>query len=246
MNDHRPDEFDDIRRLLAGAPQIEPRVGALDRIIDAVAAAPDPVSPVIDLAAERADRSHRRVPRLAAAAVVLAIVGAVVGGVGADTRIPAVGDLAASHAAASADVMPATAHEMPMDEAHAIEPVMPDSMSVTAAFVEADDTVHLVYGDERGGVVSVFRQVGDADLDQLSADGSIEMMGDTPVWSTVVEELHVAVIDGDGFVWTVVADHHDEAMMTVMSADLPSRSPSLLDRALDVADAVVDPWRLGG
>jgi len=122
---------------------------------------------------------------------------------------------------------------------------MPGSMWMTAAYVEAGDTVHLVYADGGGGVVSVFRQLGDADLADLGDGGDMEMMGDTAVWIAVMAELHVVVVDGKGYVWTVVADHHDEAMMAVMTSDLPERSPSLYDRILDLADIVADPWRLG-
>ena len=241
------EEFARVRELLAGAPLIEPRPGAMERIVAAVAADPEPVRhAVIDLESRRDARFQRWLPRVAAAAVVIAIVGAVVGGVGGDTRIPAVGDLVESHQAAAAEAMPDTADEMPMDEAHAMEPPMPESMSMMAAYVEADDTIHLIYSDGAGGVVSVFRQDGDTDLHDMGGEGDVEMMGETPVWTAVVADMHVAVVDGDGYVWTVVADHHDEAMMTLMTDDLPSRSRSLVDRLVDLADVVADPWRLGG
>lgn len=244
-HDETEDAFDDIRDLLSTAPLVDPRPGALDRIIASVAAATSPGTPIIDLTARRTARSQRWYPRVAAAAVVVAIIGAVVGGVGADTRIPAVGDLVASHQAAAAEVMPDAAQALPMDDAHELEPAMPETMWMTAAYVEAGDTVHLVYADGGGGVVSIFRQVGDTDLADLGAAGDVEMMGDTAVWIAVVAEVHVVVVDGEGYVWTVVADHHDEAMMAVMAGDLPERSPSLYDRILDLADTVADPWRLG-
>ena len=122
---------------------------------------------------------------------------------------------------------------------------MPESMEMMAAYVESGDTFHLVYSDGGGGVVSVFRQDGDTDLGELDRVGEMKMMGETPMWSAVVSEMHVVVVDGDGYVWTVVADHHDDEMMEIMTDDLPSRSDSLLDRIRDVADAVVEPWRLG-
>jgi hypothetical protein len=132
-----------------------------------------------------------------------------------------------------------------MARAHEVKPVMPSSMWIEAAYLESGGTVHLVYADDGGGLVSVFRQAGDTDLADLGADGDVKMMGESPVWIAVMAQIHVAVIDGDGYVWTVVADHHDEEMMTVMADDLPSRSPSLLDRIHDVADTVADPWRFG-
>ena len=243
--DETDDAFDDIRDLLTKAPLVEPRPGALDRIIAAVAVEPAPAAPVIDLSARRATRAQRWSPRIAAAAVVIAIIGAVVGGVGADTRIPALGDLVASHEAAAAEVMPGAAQELPMVDAREMEPAMPEAMWMRAAFVEPGDTIHLVYADGGGGVVSIFRQVGDTDLTDLGDGGVVEMMGETAVWIAVMAEVHVAVIDSEGYVWTVVADHHDEAMLTVITGDLPQRSPSLFDRLLDVADAVADPWRFG-
>lgn len=248
MSDHEFDLDDadhaEVRDLLANLPLVEPPPGAMERIIAAVAADTGPVGEVADLGERRRVRSQRWIPRVAAAAVVLAIVGVVVGGVGADTRIPAVGDLVAAHEAAAAEVMPDSAHEMPMDEAHHMGPAMPESMEMMAAYVESGGTIHLVYS-AGGGVVSVFRQEGDTDLGELDRSGEVKMMGETPMWSAVVAEMHVAVLDGDGYVWTVVADHHDDEMMDVMTDDLPSRSPSLLERARDVADAVVEPWRFG-
>ena len=241
----RDETFDDIRVLLNRAPLVEPRSGALDRIIAAVAVDPEPVAPIVELSARRTALMQRWSPRIAAAAVVVAIIGAVVGGVGADTRIPAVGDLVASHEAAAAEVMPRAAQELPMVDAHELEPAVPEAMWMTAAFVEAGDTIHLVYADGGGGVVSIFRQVGNADLADLGDGGDVEMMGETPVWIAVVAEMHVAVVDGEGYVWTVVADNHDAAMMTLVTSNLPERSPSLFDRFLDVAEAVADPWRLG-
>lgn len=256
MTEWGPDErFDDVRAALAGAPPVEPRPGALERIIAAVAAEPEtseagasrtaPDAAVVALDDHRRTRAQRWAPRVAAAAVVLAVIGVVVGGVGTDTEIPAIGDLIASHEAAASETMPESAHVMPLDDAHDMEPAMPESMSMAAAYVVAGDTVQLVYHDVEGGVVSVFRQVGDTDLDDLGDAGHVEIMGDSTVWVAVVAEMHVAVIDGDGYVWTVVADHHDAEMMTVMTERLPSRSPSLLERVRDAADAVVDPWRFG-
>jgi hypothetical protein len=238
-------EFARVRDLLAGAPLVEPRPGALERIVAAVAADPEPAL-VVELYSRRAARRQRWLPRVAAAAVVIAIVGAVVGGVGGDTRIPAVGELVESHQAAASEAMPETAAEMPMEAAHSAGPSMPEPMEMMAAYVEAGDTIHLVYADGAGGVVSVFRQDGDTDLHDMGAEGDMEMMGDTPVWTAVVADMHVAVVDGDGYVWTVVADHHDEAMMTLMTGALPSRSPSLLDRLVDLADMIAEPWRFGG
>ena len=239
------DGYDDIRELLANAPAVEPRPGALERIIATVAAADGGESTVIDLAARRESRIQRFAPRVAAAAVVIAIVGAVVGGVGTDTRIPAIGDLVASHQAAAAGQMPDTAHEMPMDDAHEIAVDMPDSMKMAAAFMEQGDTVHLLYADEAGVTVSVFWQPGETDLSELDHDGQMGMMGDSPVWHSVLGEMHVSVVDGDGGVLTVVTDHEDDEMMVMLSESMPSHSPSVFDRLLDVADAVVDPWRFG-
>ncbi len=60
----------------------------------------------------------------------------------------------------------------------------------------------------------------------------------------IVGDRHVAVVDGRGYVWTVVgADDHD-TMMVAMTDDLPGREPSLLERLGDAADAVVRPWRV--
>lgn len=238
-------EFADIRELLASAPLIEPREGALERIVAAVAAQTSSGGAVVDLGPRREVRARRWAPRVAAAAVIITIIGAVVGGIGSDTRIPAVGDLVASHQAAAAGQMPETAHEMPMDDAKHLNVGMPAPMKMEAAFRESGKTIHLLYSGPDGAMVSLFRQPGETDLHQLGDEGQVKMMGDSPVWSSVVDQSHVAVVDGVGCVWTVVSDHEDDAMLTSLAHELPAYGPSWFQRVVDTADEIVDPWRLG-
>jgi hypothetical protein len=239
-------EFADIRELLAGAPLVEPREGALERIVAAVAAQAGSVGAVVDLGARRDSRAQRWAPRVAAAAVIITIIGAVVGGIGSDTRIPAIGDLVASHQAAAAGQMPETADEMTMHDAYHLKVGMPESMKMQAAFTESGKTIHLLYAGPDGEMVSLFWQPGETDLRELGDDGQLKMMGGSPVWSSVVGESHVAVVDGVGCVWTLVSDHEDDAMLTSLTHDLPAYGPSWSQRVVDMADEIVDPWRLGG
>jgi hypothetical protein len=231
-----------VRAILRSAADVKPRPGALDRIVavvaaDETAAAVDSPVPVVDLG------RRRRVSRVAAIAAALAIIGAVVGGVGGSTTLPAVGDLVARHDAAASDAMPADSHPMPMDDVDGMGPAMPSDLKMSGAFHSDGGLLHLVYRDNVGSVVSVFRQAGETDVEQLP-DGKVADMSGTEVWSSTVADMSVAVIDGDGFVWTVVGDDDHDPMMVAMMDDLPSRSPSLGDRLRDAADAVVRPWRL--
>ena len=58
----------------------------------------------------------------------------------------------------------------------------------------------------------------------------------------------MAVVDGDGYVWTIVSDIDTDPMSDVMSAapaELPKRSAPLAERLRKVADAIVKPFGLG-
>jgi hypothetical protein len=239
-------EFADIRELLAGAPLVEPREGALERIVASVAAQAGPPGSIADLGERRQSRAQRWAPRVAVAAAMIIIIGAVVGGIGSDTRIPAVGDLVASHQAAAGGLMPETADEMSMYDAYHLEVGMPESMKMQAAFRESGKTIHLLYSGPDGEMASLFWQPGETDLGELGDEGQVKMIGGSPVWSSVRGETNVAVIDGVGCVWTLVSDHADDAMLATLTDDLPTYGPSFSQRVIDMVDEIVDPWRLGG
>lgn len=242
-----------VRTMLRSAAAVEPAPGAMDRIVADVAAADDrstgraaPDAMIVDLT-----RRRRGVSVVAAIAASVAIIAGVVGGVGGTTTLPAIGDLLARHDAAAADgPMPDDAEAMPMDDMEGVGPTMPAAMTMAAAYHGDGSLVHLVYRDTAGATVSVFRQDGDADLDKLAGrddlpEGEVADMAGTDVWSATVDEMHVAVVDGDGYVWTVVADDDHDAMMVAMADDLPSRDKGIGDRLTDAADVIVRPWRLG-
>ena len=210
------------------------RVEALDADATQVAAAP-----VVGLAA------RRRVPTLAAIAASFAIIVSVIGGVGGSSTLPAVGDLIARHDAAAAE-MP----KEPMDDAPADMPKMDGAMEMMKA-EEADGVAHAVYIAADGSVVSVFRVDGELDGDGLLDDmgGSMGEMDGAPMWEADIGPRHVAVLDGDGYVWTIVSDVDVDPMVDLMDDmmdDLPERSPSLAERLHDVAEAIVEPFELGG
>ncbi|MFQ5556397.1 MAG: hypothetical protein ACE5GB_02660 [Acidimicrobiales bacterium] len=240
------DEVLEIAELLAALPPVEPRPGALERIVAAVAVAPGAEVAASETPGVVVELSRRRrwQPRIAAVAASVIIIAAVVGGLGGNTRIPAIGELVARHEAAAADQMPAAAEPTQVDPTGAPALDMPDTMTMTAAFHEGA-TVHLVYRHADGGAVSVFRQPGEPDLEDLPADGEMSMMGDMAMWTSLVAGRHVTVLDGTGYVWTVVSAPHDDTMMAAMPDDLPTRSPSLIDRVRDAVDALVEPWRFG-
>ena len=248
------EEFDalrSVRDLIRAEAMMAMPASSLDRIVAAVdaadtvdtapapTAAETPAAPVVDLASRR-----RRVPSFAAVAASFAIIVSVVGGLGGSSTLPAVGDLVARHDAAAAD-MP----EMdsgPMDDM----PSMPAPLEMAHSETVEDDLVHAVYVSGTGSVVSVFRQDGDLDLDGLVDEmngGDTGEMAGHPMWAKDVGELHITVIDGDGYVWTFInaVDEPMDSMMDDMMAELPGREAGVRERLHDVAEAIVEPFGLG-
>lgn len=212
------------------------RVEALDADRSAAAASPS----VVELSTRR-----RRIPTFAAVAASFAIIVSVIGGVGGDTTLPAVGDLIARHDAAAAE-MP----KEPMDDTMPDMPKMDGAMDMMAAD-ESDGVAHAVYVAADGSVVSIFRSDGELDDDALVDDmgGSMGEVDGHAMWAKDIGARHVAILDGDGYVWTIVSDVDVDPMadlMNDMMDELPERSPSLAERLHDLAEAVVEPFGLGG
>jgi hypothetical protein len=242
------EELARVRALLRG-DAVEPAVGAAARIVAAVAGADvdadgsaETLAPVVEL------RRWRRAPSMAAAAAAMVIIATVVGGVGGAEGVPAIGDLVAQHEAAAAVIdgapMPDDVthmDEMPMDVAMAEAPPMPDELAMAHAFADGS-TLHLVYVADDGEFVSVFRHEGDTDVHDMG-DGSVIEGDEASMWSGPHGDAYVAVIDGTGYVWVVVSAEPHDSMMDDMMHDLPTRSPSIGDRARDAADAMVEPFR---
>ena len=187
---------------------------------------------------------RRRVPAFASIAASFTIVVSVVVGIGGGTTLPAVGDLIARHDAAAA--------EMPIESSGTSltsMPAMPDTMEMMAGEVE-DGMTHAVYAGDDGSIVSVFRLDGELDTGALIDEmgGSIVAVDGHDMWAKDIGTHHVAVVDGDGYVWTIVSDIDTDPMSDLMnasSAGLPKRSATLAERLRGVADAIVEPFRLG-
>ena len=231
--------------LAMPAASLERIVGEVDALDRSASEADTPRSSaaesatVVDLASRR-----RRVPTFAAVAASFAIIVSVVGGLGGSNTLPAVGDLVARHDAAAAD-MPE--HESgPMDDM----PSMPTPMEMAHSETIDDGVVHAVYVSGEGTVVSVFRQTGELDLDGLVDEmdgGDTGEMAGHPMWAKDIGDLHVTVIDGDGYVWTFINDVAEpmDSMMDDMMTELPARSSGVRERLHDVAEAIVEPFGLG-
>ncbi|MEM9201394.1 MAG: RseA family anti-sigma factor [Actinomycetota bacterium] len=241
-----------VRDLIRSEAVMAMPAAAYDRVVEAVSsvdvedigpdhaagvttAAPD--AAVIDLATRR-----RRVPTFAAVAASFAIIVSVVGGLGGSTTLPAVGDLIARHDAAAAE-MPAS-EGGPMDDM----PEMPAPMEMAMSDTD-DDVVHAVYVTPGGAVVSVFRQDGELDVNELVDEmngGETGDMAGHPMWAKDIGDLHVTVVDGDGYVWTFINDVDEPVdMMDDMVNDLPARSAGIRERLHDVAEAIVEPFGFG-
>lgn len=246
-----------VRDLIRAESMVAMQAGALDRIIAEVAAEDSVDDDIVVVADEPApapvvslDERRRRIPTFAAVAASFAIIVSVVGGLGGETTLPAVGELVARHDAAAAE-MPLDGGDMDkMDDDMAGDmPSMTDSMEMMAAEID-DDLVHAIYESSTGSLISVFRQDGDLDVDELVDEmdgGDTGEMDGLPAWGKDIGDLHVTVLDGDGYVWTIVHDVDapmDDMMNDVMS-DLPSRSSGARERLHDVAEAIVEPFGFG-
>lgn len=234
-------------KAVLGDSMIELSSASIDRMIGAVELAdeqrPPTLSPVVDLA------SRRRVPTFAAVAASIVIIASVVGGVGGTASIPAIGDLIVRHEVAASVLESGV--ELAMDD-DAMHEMMDDGPSIPSrldlTYADQDGSLlHAVFESPEGLMLSLFRQDGDADLNEIGNElgiGEIVDMGGHEMWASDMGETHIAVIDGDGFTWTIVGDAEADHMMTIMSG-LPARSPSIGERIGDVANAIVRPFRLG-
>jgi anti-sigma factor RsiW len=244
----------DLRRVrsVLRAATVEPPAGSVERIVARVEArdgrseSDARPAPVVSL------RSRRRVPTFAAVAAALVIIAGVVGGFAPAESLPALGDLVAQHQAAAAVVsgepMPAdmdkmSMNEIPMEDA-GVGLAMPEGYSMQHAFAN-DSTIQLVYMSASGDPVSVFRHEGEADFADLGA-GSVSMAGDDPMWSSQRLGANVVVVDGTGYVWVVISEQSDDAALIDMMDDLPSHSPSLVERLRRTADRAIEPFRFWG
>lgn len=228
-----------VRSLLRERAMIDLHSDASDRLIarvEALDAAGQAVAraPVVDVVTR-----HRLIRRFAAAAV-FAIIVSVIGGLGGDTTLPAIGDLVERHNAAAAE-MP----NEPMGESMSGMPKMAGEMDMMAATV-ADGMAHAVYVAKDSSIVSVFRLDGELDSEALVDDmgGSIGEMDGHDLWAKDIGTRHVTVLDGDGYVWTIVSDVEIDLMADLVN-ELPERTPSLAQRIRAAAEAVIEPFGLG-
>ncbi len=229
-----------VRALLRERAMIDLHSDASDRLIariEALDAAGQavPWAPVVDVATR-----HRRLRRFAAAAAAFAIIVSVIGGVGGDTTLPAIGDLVVRHNAAAAE-MP----NEPMGESMSGMPKMAGEVDMMAATV-ADGMAHAVYVAKDGSIVSVFRLDGELDSETLVDDmgGSIGEMDGHDMWAKDIGTRHVVVLDGEGYVWTIISDVEVDPVADLVN-ELPERSPSFAQRMRAAAGAVIEPFGLG-
>lgn len=232
----------EVRALLRSDGQVTLRAEAVDALMARVeeGAEEGPSTRDADLVTFT---RRRRVPAFAAAAASCALVVSVVGGIGGGATLPAVGELIARHDAAAAEPA-AQRRTPPVDDM----PEMTGS-SEMAAVDEIDGVAHAVYVADDGSIVSVFRQNGEFDA-QRQADtmgGVTSAMDGHDMWSTDVDARHVVVLDGDGYVWTLVSDTDVDPMIDLMPDsmnELPRRTPALSERVRAVVETCVKPFGL--
>ncbi|NNE72476.1 MAG: hypothetical protein HKN26_02330 [Acidimicrobiales bacterium] len=169
----------------------------------------------------------RSVVAVAAAFALLVGAGSIIPGV---EVVPAVDDLVRVHTAAATELMampPAEAAPtmpMPLDDGKMLmvdmsgdAPDLGAELPLMGGY-EDDDYVHLVYGAEQQ-YLSVFRQEGRLDGDELDGATAMDMDDATAAYSLERDSVKVLVLEQDGMVYTIVSDDAmvDKAMgMTAM------------------------------
>jgi len=231
-----------VRSLLRAQGHLAVRPAAVEHLIAEVATRDRGVVAATDVISLH---PRRRVPLLAAAVASFALVVSVIGGVGGASTLPAVGDLITRHDAAAA-VMTGEGTGAEHDDMPAMGETM-EMMSVD----RADGVAHAVYAAVDGSAVSVFRQDGDFDAELMAADlgGDVGEMDGHDMWSADLEARHVAVLDGEGYVWILVSDVDVDPMADLMPGmldELPTRAPSITERVRSVVSAVVEPFEIRG
>ena len=205
------------RRLVRG-------LGSVDPPSDFVFRPADPVAEVIPMA------RHRRRPWVlgaAAATVFFVVLGFATGIPGTDI-VPPIGDFVSQHAVA-VEALPETATsaeftKMPMDQIDELGPSV-GTMPMVAAY-QSDDAMQLVYGGDDGNI-SVFRQDGQLP-DEAVAQAEVMETERGPAYHLTVDGAEVVVIEHDGVIFTMVADHDHLDTAMEMVDQVPDRDQSVI------------------
>ncbi len=216
-------EIGAVRERLRNLGEVDPPFGYFERLVST-----------------RSRRARRgRVLAVVGAVAAAAIVFAGLTPLADPLRVvPALDDFVAEHAAADPGDMPA----MSDAELEAMPPMDTDGAMEMMHAVHFDDGVDWVqYQGADGSMVSVFRQEGSLDDEDLPED--LAPMDDD-MWMGAGDGHEVAVVDAGDTVVTIVADEHDD-LMHAMHLDMSGGDRSLATRARSAAQAVIELFSFG-
>ncbi len=199
-----------MRGLVRSLPPVEPPFGFFERVLRTAPPASTRRPPT------RSPARRRLVGSVIAVAAAWLLILGFGAGVGALRVVPPLDALADRHATAYAAGDGYT--EMAMADAKALGPAMGD-MPLVAAWHDAT-VVQLVYADA-GGTISVFRQRGSLDGEQLPAGGAAMAVGGMAAWATEMHELKVVVVDAGDAVYTVVGGMANTDHVVSMAGAVP-------------------------
>jgi hypothetical protein len=214
-------DYDDVRRLLRGLPDVDPPEGFFDDLI----------------------RHRRRRARtvvvvgLVAAGIVGALVVADASGITGEAE-PEMAALAARHATMMTSEVDGGMDEMP---APYQVPEHLGSLQAGTALRHDDDVVQIVYG-EGGRYLSVFEEVGDFQDDAMDLELTPLHVQGVAAWRA--DDGSIIVRRSD-VVYVLIGDIDPDEVVAVIE-DLPDARPlGIVRRIGDAMDDLVDAFGLG-
>ncbi len=235
-----------VRSSLRDLPDVEPPAGFFEGMLERGSADPATALPegVASLSGARTKNEERvRVKRslasratsiIAAAAVFLLVLG-FGSGISAIERVPALDDFASRHAEALTAMDTGEAaeterfHAMPMQDVKDLGPDSTDSMDMMGAYGTDDKIVQLIYSDEGGNIVSVFRQDGYVKVDDMPEADAMEMAGDD-AWRLENGGYDTLVVDRGGITYTLIGDMSASSAMKSLADDLPETNNGIVGK----------------
>lgn len=179
---------------------------------------------------------------VAGVAAVWLVVLSVGIGIGSLPVVPDVDQLALQHASATSNVL--EFQEMSFEQMEDDVAILDDlgHGMVREAIFQSDELVQVRYSDGLHAI-SIFHMPGEVAWDDMPASGEVDMVDQSPVWTTTMEELDVLVVERGGLVVIVVADGDmDQEMTMTASAMVPDVDPdeSLWGRIKDAPGNLID------
>ncbi len=241
-----------VRAEVRDLPMVEPPAGFFEAMLEKGTADPTAELPanVASLSAQRESRRSLRsklTSGIAVAAVFLLVLG-FGSGIAAIERVPALDEFASRHAEAAAampemeddemqDMETDGYHLMDLNEATKMGP-SGSSMQMMSAYENDDDVLQMIYTDGKE-VISVFRQSGYVESNDMPESETMKMDGDD-AWHLQDGEADILVVDRDGVTYTIVGSLSSGAAMEELAQNLPEPDGGLFNQVQKTCKSLLD------